>query len=368
MEPAQTGGSWFWNRARKLLKSSGMGSADSSGFARILVIQLRQMGDVLLCTPALRALRKKFPEARIAFLVDKPFEPLLRHNPDVDALIARDPAESFEPVRSIARVRRFAPQLVIDYLANPRTALITLLSGAGITLSYANKRRAFLYKLKAKPEGGYVAQEKLSLLKPLGIESAGLELTLNYPESAAAAAREILSGFGIRENDFLAALDLFHKRPARQWPPKYFIETADRLAEKFGAKVVITCLPQNRARAQEAAALARQKHFIASGLDLFQLAALLKRANLFLGADAGTKHVAVSQNTPTFTILGPSGEQWTMPSPIHQTASVELDCRPCSFHHCPVPGHPCQKNLTPEMARQKLEQFIDRLRGAAGRI
>jgi len=326
---------------------------------RILVIQLRQMGDVLLTTPALRALRKKFPDAQIAFLVDKPFEPLLRHNPDLSMVLVRDPEEKFEPIKTIQSVREFKPGLVIDYLANPRTALLTALSGAKITLSYANKPRSLFYKLKVFPAGEYVAEEKLSLLKPLGIEAGDLALVFRYPASADENVALLLKENRI-DNNFLVALDMFHKRPSRQWPISYFMEIADRLTEKFNARVVITCLPENRIRAEHAVSRARHKHIIFSQLDLFELAALIHRARLFIGGDAGPKHIAVSQNTPSFTILGPSGNQWTPRSALHETAYLELDCRPCGEHQCPKPEILCQTRLTPDMVWERLSEFIKR--------
>jgi len=327
-------------------------------YAKILVIQLRQMGDILLCTPAVRALRKKFAGAKIAFLADKNFEPLLRLNPDINEIIARDPGQSFESISTISRVRKFKPDLVVDYFANPRSTLITILSGSKTTLSYANKRRSFFYTIKAEPSGAYVGEEKLSLLKPLGIESHDLELTFNFPEEARERVGRLLSGMGINEKDFLVSLDLFHKRPARQWPIENFMEVADRLAENYSAKVVITCLPENRARAEQAIAQARQKHAIASELDLFALAALIRRAKLFLGGDGGAKHIAISQKTPSFTILGPSGLQWTPKSPLHRTASIELDCRPCEEHVCPKPEHLCQTGLSADAVWEQLKNFI----------
>ncbi len=342
-----------------------MSEKTPGNYERILVIQLRQMGDVLLTTPALHALRRKFPSAKIAFLVDQPFEPLLRLNPDLDQIIVRDPNKSIEGVTTLRRVRQFKPDLVVDYLQNPRTAIISLLSGAKATLSYANKRRSFFYTVKAEPSGQYVAEEKLSLLKPLGIESGELNLVLNFPKAADEKMDRLLKELGI-SNQNLVVLDLFHKRPSRQWPIENYIEIADRLVENFQVKVIISCLPENRVRAEQAISQARQKHFIASNLDLLELAALIHRAKLFLGGDAGPKHIAVSQKVPSFTILGPSGEQWTPPSPIHQTASLDLDCRPCSEHDCPKPEIICQTRLTPDRVWPKLSRFIQQIISPAG--
>jgi len=325
---------------------------------RILVIQLRQLGDVLLTTPALRTIRKKFPSSKIAFLVDKKFEPLLRYNPHLDLIITRDPEEKFEPVKTILRVRKFAPDLLIDYLANPRTTVISLFSGAKISLTSADNRRAIFYKLKVRPKGRYVPELKISLLEPFGISESDLSLVFNYPESAKAKITQMLKKMGI-SGKFMVALDLFHKRPARQWPVEFFIEIADRLVEHYQAEVVITCLPENRSRAEQALKLARNPHHLVSNLDLFEFSALISKVKFFLGGDGGGKHIAVSQNTPSFTILGPSGTGWTPLSGHHQTASLDLDCRPCSYQQCPKPDHPCERGLSPEVVWEKLKFFIE---------
>lgn len=327
---------------------------------RILVIQLRQLGDVLLTTPSLRALRSRFPSSIIAFLVDSAFEPLLRFNPDLDLILAREPGEKFEAIKTLRQVRSFAPDLVIDYLANPRTTLLSVCSGANLTISYANKRRARFYKRAVVPEGSYVAQEKLSLLAPLGIDwkSQSLDLVFNFPARAKVRVEKILERFETSGEDFIVVIDLFHKRPARQWAPENFLEIADRLKEEFQAKVIITCLDENRSRAEKLLRDRKSAHYLAPSLSLFELGALISRANLFLGGDAGAKHIAVSQNTPSFTILGPSGEQWTPPSYLHQTIFLNLDCRPCSHHICPKPDHPCMSQLSPDLVWERLKEFI----------
>ena len=350
----------IWKASYFPLKSKAMREKVRLEPERILIIQPRQLGDVLLTTPSVRALRKRFPRSKIAFLVDEPFEPLLRYNQDLDLILVRKKKELAEPIKTIKKIRHFSPQLVIDYFANPRTTIISILSGALITLSYANKRRSRFYKLRVAPEGNYVAQEKVSLLKPLGIDykKEDFHLIFNLPQYAQKRADEILTERGITPQDFLVVLDLFHKRPARQWREEYFMEIADRLAESFKAKVLITCLDINRKRAEDVLSQARKKHLLAPSVNLFELGALISRANLFLGADAGPKHIAVSQGTPSFTILGPSGEQWTPPSPIHKFIALDVDCRPCSYHQCPKPDHPCLENLTPDMVWQELEKFI----------
>lgn len=326
----------------------------------ILVIQLRQMGDLLLSTPAIRMLRKRYPESELCVLVDEIFEQIFILNPHINALIKRKPNSSIiESINTIRQVRRKKFDLIIDFLANPRTALISLLSRAKLTVSYANRSRSFIYKLKVKPYGDYVAVEKQSLLIPLGIEpEKEPELDFFLADSGIKTVDEFLSGLNVNSEDFLVVIDPFHKRKSREWKPEYFLEIADWLSRRFKAKVIFSYAPQNQERAKNLILKGREKHYLSFKTDLFELGALIRRAKLFIGNDGGPRHIAVSQKTPSFVVLGPSGNQWTHPSDIHRTISLNLACSPCDYHICPFEGHPCLLELKPEIVKDELEKFI----------
>src|SRR5262249_51488928 len=100
---------------------------------KILLIQLKRAGDVILTTPAAALLKRRFPQARIDFLVEKPFAPLLEHNPAIDTVQIYDKRQ----VRStLRRIRSERYDLLFDFQSSPRSAVVALASGAGLTAGY----------------------------------------------------------------------------------------------------------------------------------------------------------------------------------------------------------------------------------------
>lgn len=333
--------------------------------ARILVIQLRQIGDVLLSTPSVRALRKRYPKAHLAYLVEERPGLVLQGNPNVDEIIVR-PTQGgwFEPVQTIRRVRQGRFDLVVDFLASPRTAPISYLSGATVTISFANRRRRFLYTHPVMPEGIYAAEQKLSLLRVLGIEGESLDLDMPVPEAARRMIAEFFAKHGLKNGRPVVAIEPFHKRPVREWPGSHFARLADLIAEHWQAHVVFGWGPGREKEIQAILAQAHSPHVLAPPTDLHQLAALYNAADLYVGNDCGPRHVASSQGKPTFAILGPTDEAWTPPhDPRHQTVAKAIACRPCNLRHCPEQHHACMIELGPEEVFAALDKFWNSLQG-----
>ena len=129
----------------------------------ILVIQLRRLGDILLTTPVLARLRKRFPKARIDFLCEPAGRAVLENNPNIDRLRLYD---RFRPAGEIRDVRREGYDAVLDFMNNPRSALLTGLSGARWRVGFAiGVRRAFFNHAVPVPvEPEYVPLRKIRLL------------------------------------------------------------------------------------------------------------------------------------------------------------------------------------------------------------
>ncbi len=325
---------------------------------RILVIQLRQMGDVLLTTPALRALRRRYPGAFISYLVEPVPGEVLRGNPCLNEIINRPTDGSWlEPFQTISRVRQGRFDLVIDYLANPRTSLITMLSGARVSISYAHRRRNFAYTHPTMPEGVFSANHKLSLLRVLGCETGCLDLEMEVPAAAEASVRDFLAREGIDESRPVVCLYPFHKRPVREWMPEYFADLADRIKREWKAAVIVLWGPGRDRDAERFIDTAGEKHHLAPPMDIYELAAFCKRADIFVGNDGGPRHIAASQKTPTFIVVGPSTDSWTPPSDINATVSNDVECRPCDLPYCPEKHHACLRELKPDSVFERLKQF-----------
>ncbi len=329
---------------------------------RILVVQLRQIGDVLLTTPALRALKKLFPAARISFLAEPLPAWVLEGNPNVDEVIVRDPGSGrLEPVRTIRRVRAGRFDLVIDFLANPRTALIALLSGARVTLSYAGGRRSWLYTHAVAAEGVFSGEQKLSLVRALGAGPESMELDMAVPERAARKIAAWWDGAGLGGAARpVVCLEPFQKWEALTYPAESFVKVCARMRERWGATVIVCWGP---GREEDARRLAQAAGAVpAPKTDLLELAALYRRADLWVGVDGGPRHIATAQGLPTFAVLGPSDDAWTPPGPRHLSVyRRDLACRPCNQRNCKSRME-CMTEFAPEEVFEKLEGFWERVK------
>ena len=302
---------------------------------KILLVQLRQMGDVLLATPAIRSLRQNLPDAHIAFLTEESAYPIVEDNPDLSEIIVIKRKQSLiEQINVIRDIRRRRFDLIFDFLANPRTGYIAFFSGAGMTISYDIPFRKFFYKKSLASKGTYAADHKLSLLSAYGFEPGDNTPYMNIPVEAEKKIASFLSDVGIREEDFLVCMDTTSRRAFRCWNAERFAEVADRLKEQHDAKVVFLWGPGEKELVEKLMALCRHRHFLDYGTNVKEMGALIKRSDLLIGNSSFPGHVAVSQQTPTITVLGSAGEEWTHPAPIHLSLKTNLPCQPCTTNPC----------------------------------
>jgi len=328
--------------------------------ARVLVIQLRQIGDALMTTPALRALRKRWPQARLAYLAEPLPALVLAGNPNLDELIIRQPRSGvLEPLNTIRKVRAGRFELVIDFLANPRTALISLLSGAKVTLSFAGNPRSVLYSHPVPPEGIFSGAQKLSLLRVLGVSGESLEMDMPVPEAARKKMEAWFSASGLdRVPRPLVCLEPFQKWPALTYPASAWIKVCEAMVEKWSAAVVVCWGPGREPEARAMVESSPGRLFLAPPTTLHELAALYQKGDLWVGVDGGPRHIAAAQRLPTFAVLGPSDDAWTPPGPRHLSVAKSLPCRPCNRRVCPEPGLPCMREFPPEEVFARLDEFF----------
>lgn len=326
---------------------------------KILCIQLRQIGDVLLCTPSLRALREAYPDAHISFLAEPGPARVLEGNPSVDEIIIRPlDAGPLEPLKTILDIRSRRFDIVIDFMASPRTALLTKLSGASKTISYASSRRSSFYKIKADTETvGYSGATRMGLLKPLGINSRDIKPYIHLCQKTISEAKEILKSIGIDRGAPFVMMDSTHRRITRRWTR--FGELADKLLGEFGTKSLFFWGPGEREFVEQIVENMKQPACITPELDLKLLAAIMGEAALLIGNDSAPRHIAAALDTPTITVLGSSkAVSFTFPSPIHRTVSLGMDCQPCTKNECKL-NLECLEDLEPQMVIDEISAMAE---------
>lgn len=321
---------------------------------RILVMQFRQIGDVLLSTPMLRALRHAYPQSYIAFLTEPGPGRVLKGNPLLDEVMIRPRHATWRQQWQLLRaIRRQRFELVIDVMGNPRSAVLTRLSGARHRLAFARFPRSLLYTMLVThhhPVPEYTVAKRLRLLEPLGIQAVDLRPTLPYTPYEQDEVAAFLRAQAMTPHDLLICIDPTHHVPTRQWPGTHFSALVDMLSERLGARVLLLWGPGEEAQVQAIAAAAYSRPALIPAWDLNMLAALLAQADLFIGCNSAPLHIAVSQGIPTLTIMGATHSvNWLPPEPQHRAVLAGLPCQPCEKNVCGPPLNiACLRTLTAE--------------------
>jgi ADP-heptose:LPS heptosyltransferase len=310
----------------------------------ILIIQLRRIGDVLMCTPALRALRNKFPQSHIAFLTEKESESLLSENPYLNELIVWDKRRYnnlFYSTKKIFELRKKSFDTVIDFFGNPRSAWTCFFSGARYRIGYDLKGRGILYNLKVKTDSNpaYAAQSRLNALQVLSINSNDVNLDFFLSQKAEGFTKIFFEGKKIKTKDFIISVSPTSRRHFNRWSLDKYAELCDWLIDQYNAKIILVWGPGEKEIVEKLSSLMKNDPIVSAHTETLQeLGAILKRCDIHIGNDNGTKHIAVAVGLPTVTIFGPHSEvSWTIPDPArHKWVKKKVDCPDCEKikHNC----------------------------------
>lgn len=320
---------------------------------RILACQLRQIGDVLLSTPAIRLLNEHFPDAQIDILTEKKCHPVLENNPRISKVWPIDRKALKNPIKALAyyaKVGRSNYDLIVDFQQLPRCKWVVRFSNAPVKLTYTppwyNK---MTYTNWVQMELGYAAKCKASVLRPLGIEWNGEKPELWLADDERLFAQKFISDHNLTDAPFIT-VDPSHRRETRRWPSRHFATMIKLLREKHPSlQAVVLYGPGEKRLAQKVAEQAGEGTFITEAmLSLREMAAVQERASLHLGNCSAPRHFAVAVGTPSLTIQGATGIGWGFPSDEHVSATKRLPCWPCNSNSCKLGTRECLEDFTPE--------------------
>jgi predicted lipopolysaccharide heptosyltransferase III len=339
--------------------------------AKILLVRLRLIGDVVFTTPLLSALARRFPGARVTYLVEAAAAPVVRHNPYIHDLIEVARPRGWSRVQydwSLARrLRGEGFDVAIDLHGGPRAAWLTRASGARVRIGYGMPWRRWAYTTRLPWTRSLIPPRhsvlnQWDLLAPLGIEppdAARDPVSMPLDPLAVARVDQRCSDAGIPADAKLAVLHVSAGNPFRRWPAERFAELAAALAsESNGLRVIISSGPSEADAASRVAIAARRlanddgERIVRCGeFDLAELAALVTRSTLYIGGDSGPLHIASTTRTPIVALFGPTLPERSLPWRDPSLTAIAVDagplpCRPCHQRTC-VPGdYRCLTNIT----------------------
>jgi lipopolysaccharide heptosyltransferase II len=350
---------------------------------KILLVRLREIGDVVFTTPAIRAVRARFPDAQLSYIVEPAAEPVVRHNPHLSHVIVAPRMRGFAGIRAdlalSARLRRERYDIAIDFHGGPRASLFTWLSRAPVRIGYDIRGRGWMYTRRvSRPRelrARHSVENQWDLLESLGVGAANAEefpVEMRGDAAAAAAVDERLAGAGVQPGDRLVVMHVSAGNLFRRWPAASFGEVAAALATSVSrARVVITSGPSDAGAAAHVidaargrlSAAERSRVLAYNEFSLLELRALLERAAVYIGGDSGPMHVAATSRVPIVALYGPTLPARSSPWRPGQWRALPvevagLECRPCDQRVCTPGDFRCLTWIQPAQVVAAAERLL----------
>ncbi|MEW6088473.1 MAG: glycosyltransferase family 9 protein [bacterium] len=308
---------------------------------KILLIHLRRIGDILLCTPSIKAVREYYKDAEITFLTEGPFYEVLSGNPFLDniILLEEDEKKDFKKyVKFLKKIHDNMFDLTIDFYGNPRSSLIAFISGAKHRVGFDYPLRQYFYNIRVPLNANerYVVQVKFDLLRQIGIEPVSEKLDIFIPQEAKNKVECFLKEKGINSSrgaagriDGLIAFSPTSRRKKRRWFPEKFAELGDRLINS-DKKVIFILGPGEEDYVNSIVNMMKTKPVISFKSSIKESAAILERCRLLVTNFNGSKHIAQAVGTPTIGLCEPSeAPVWNPVSESHKAIYKNVSCAGC---------------------------------------
>jgi heptosyltransferase-2 len=346
---------------------------------RIAVFLPNWVGDAVMATPALRALRQHFPDSRILGVLKPYVAGVLAGAPWLDDHLYLDKRGSWSQrwPAVAARLCRERVDLAVLFSNTFRSALVAWLAGCRRRIGYACHGRSLLLTDRLQPvrdEQGQLlpcpvidAYNRLAEL--VGCPNPGYRMELFTTLADERAADTVWERFGLDRYPEVVCLNpgaAFGS--AKHWPAESFAAVARDLVEGRGSGVLVLCGPGERGLARLIVALAGRPgvYSLADGpLSLGLTKACIRRADLLVTTDSGPRHFAAAFDRPVVTLYGPTHIAWTQ---TYHPKAVDLQrpvpCGPCQLRVCPL-DHRCMKELRPTEVLRAAEELLARYQPAA---
>jgi heptosyltransferase-1 len=312
--------------------------------ARILLVRLSAIGDIVFASPLISALRRAAPRAHIAWLVQPECAALLDRHPDLDEVIpcpiahwkqlwrerrVRELTGELSRLAADLRGRRF--DLAIDLQGLLKSGLLTRLSAATERIGLGSREGSGWLMTRVLPRGGEskrIGSEYLFLAELLGLPAVPFEMAVHYDPADAAFADATVEREGLSAG--FAALCPFTTRPQKHWFEERWTELAARVQTELGLTPVLLGGPGDRDAAQRIVASAAVPLVnLAGRTSLREAAAMIHRANLLTAVDTGLGHMGIAFATPSLLLFGSTCPYLDTTRANARVLYHPLPCSPC---------------------------------------
>ena len=327
---------------------------------RLLIRSTNWIGDAVMTTPAVRAIRKRFPNTHVSLLAKPWVVPVFENSEHIDRLLIYDDEGRHKGIFGKFRLARDLKKYHFDaaiLLQNAfEAALITFLAGIPIRIGYNTDARQLLltHAISCTNEIKKEHQTKyyLNILSGIGMDAGDRDLYLRLRQQDRLQAEKTLMKQGI-SGDFkwVGINPSATFGPAKQWPIDRYARLADLILEHTNARIIVFGGPQDRRLGKDISRKMRHRPIDLSGrTTLGEAMALIERCALFITNDSGLMHVAAALDVPLIAIFGSTNSTTTGPlSSNSRVVQVPMECSPCLKPECPKGHLNCMDQICVDM-------------------
>lgn len=326
--------------------------------SNILIIKPGAIGDLLQLTPVIRALKGKYPNARISLVVSSPATAsLFRHNPHVNETIVFDKKGEHRSLSALIRLWRRLRHARYDMVLNFQRSNLK----AWFLASAAFPCRLLVYH-KAKDRVVHAVVNHLETVFPLGIEASDFDLDLYTGADDEAYAEKIFADSDLNGRRVIA-LNPGASNRIKCWSPLKFAELGDRLVNELDARVIVVGGTEDRDLADEiCAGMHNIPLDLVGEVSLLQLGAVLKRCAALVSGDTGPMHLTTAVKTPVVALFGAIDPKRT--GPIGDGHMVirheEVECVPCVAKECTNPSYlECMERISVDEVFKAVSEMLN---------
>lgn len=344
---------------------------DPAKIKRILIRSTNWVGDAVLTTPAIRAVRKNFPCAEITILAKPWVAPVFHGNRLVDNIMAYDSGGRHKGIIGMSRLirllRREKFDLGILFQNAFEAAFLAYMAGIPLRLGFDTDCRGFLLSHPVRLEPGdkevHEIDYYLAVLERASLKPDGRGLTVAVSDEERRQAGDILETYGItgRDRVVVGINPGAAYGSAKRWPVERFAAVCDEIGESRGSDIVIFGGPGEKNTGRQVSGLTKRPCVNLCGkTTLREAIALIERCELFITNDSGLMHVAAALGVPVVAVFGPTNPVTTGPSsPESCIVQVPASCSPCLKPECPG-DHRCMRDITVDMVLESAREVMEK--------
>jgi ADP-heptose:LPS heptosyltransferase len=345
--------------------------------AKILFIRLSSLGDLILTLPTLKAIKDRYPQAHITWLVQDALQEVLAGNPYLDEIIPVDllsvtdkyatPAtwlrgggrffRNLSKAYRLFRNKKF--DVVLEFQALFKSGIFASLNRRAERYGFKNARELshlFLnHPIFVRDKSRHAVENYLQFARYFGCPTDDVAFPIVIPSEDERYIEKFLFQEGIKPGDFTVFVSATARWQSKFWAQEPFARLCDELVRRYGAKLIFSGLPSEVGYLQGIREMMREDAIIMAGrTTIKQFLALLKRSHLYVGVDSGSMHAAAAFGVPVVALFGPSNPRWIGPYGQEQgIVKVDLHCAPCNKRECS--DRSCMLMITPDMVLKKVE-------------